>query len=274
MDELPSRPSQQPGDDLLAIVSHELRTPLTAIANALFLLDRAGSQDALGRKALDLMKRQVRHVTQLVETLLDFSRLTRGKVKLCKERLDLAQAVTLAVETVCPLLVELQRLTVSLPANPVCFEADATRLHEILVNLLTNAARYTPPGGHVWVRAAAEEGAVVFHVRDDGIGIHPNLLSRIFEPYTQGSCSREDRAGGLGIGLALVKHLVELHGGIVQAHSNGPGTGSEFVVRLPLSSNVASAPNDFRCSRQLALYQPGRSRLDLDGIPGSARFWQ
>jgi PAS domain S-box-containing protein len=222
-------------DEFLAMLAHELRNPLAPIRNALHVMKQPAADVAAVQRVRDMAERQVQHMARLLDDLLDVSRISRGKIELRKEVLDVTAVVSRAVEAVRPLLAERQhRLTVSLPPAPLRVEADPTRLEQILANLLNNAAKYTDPGGHVSLTAEQTGGEVVLRVRDTGIGIAPDMLPRIFGLFVQAE-RRLDRArGGVGIGLTLVKRLVEMHGGTVEADSAGPGRGSEFVVRLPL----------------------------------------
>jgi signal transduction histidine kinase len=218
-------------DDFLATLAHELRNPLSPITHALHAL-RLRSGDALTvERARDIMERQVRQLSRLIEDLLDVARLSRGKARLCKEPVDVAAAVAQAVETTRPVLdARRHRLEVETPAAPLVLEVDPGRLQQILVNLLTNAARYTEPGGHIGMTAGRVDGEVVLRVRDSGIGLAAEVLPHIFEPFVQ---AEDGVQGGLGVGLSLVRGLVELHGGRITAASAGPGQGSEFTVRLP-----------------------------------------
>jgi PAS domain S-box-containing protein len=221
----------------LATLSHELRNPLAALRSAVALLRRPEPDPA----ALDVIERQVGQLSRLVDDLLDAARLARGKIELHPRAVPVAEAVAGAVAAVRS-QVEARGLAleVALPAEPLAVEADPTRLEQVLVNLLTNAAKYTEPGGHIAVSAAREGAEVVFRVRDDGIGIAPEVLPHLFELFAQADPAAERSGGGLGIGLALVKSLVERHGGRVSAASPGPGRGSEFTVRLPAAEPVAS----------------------------------
>jgi two-component system CheB/CheR fusion protein len=181
------------------------------------------------------MERQVQHLVRLVDDLLEVSRVTRGKIELRKERVELAAIVQSALETSRPLIEEAGHdLTVSLPSEPVYLEADPTRLAQVFLNLLNNAAKYTDPGGRIWLTAELAGNEVLVRVRDTGIGIPADMLPRVFDLFTQADRTLERSQGGLGIGLSLVRSLVEMHGGTVAAHSDGPGKGSEFIVRLPL----------------------------------------
>jgi signal transduction histidine kinase/ActR/RegA family two-component response regulator len=222
-------------DEFLAMLAHELRNPLAPLRNAAHLLQQPGlDQPAVGRTG-EMMGRQVQQLGRLVDDLLDLSRIARGKMELRREWVDLSQAVRRAVDT-CRPLVESRghELAVTLPTAPVRLFADPARLEQVLTNLLTNAARYTPEGGRIWLTAAAEGGEAVVRVRDTGIGIPPEMLAHIFGLFSQTERAEERTGGGLGIGLSLVKGLTEMHGGTVEARSAGPGQGSEFVVRWPL----------------------------------------
>ena len=230
-------------DEFLALLAHELRHPLAAIRNAAQAAKLLEGADARLQWIAEVIDRQVQHVSRLVDDLLDVSRITRGKVALQKESVELAAVVTRAVETVRPLIEARQHeLTVALPPEPLRLEADATRLVQVLENLLANATRYTEMGGRIWLTAEADRTDVILCVRDTGIGIPVELLPRIFDPFIQGDYSAARAEGGLGIGLTLVKSLVEMHGGSVHASSAGPGKGSAFVVRLPLLQPLASGP--------------------------------
>jgi signal transduction histidine kinase len=222
-------------DEFLATLAHELRNPLAPIRNALEIL-RLGpnTPDAVerGRKMMD---RQVAHMVRLIDDLLDISRITRGKVQLRRERVDFADIVAGAVEGSQPLIDAGQHeLTITLPDSPVTIEADTCRLTQVLMNLLNNAAKYMEPKGKIRLAATIKSETLVLSVRDSGIGIPPDVLPHIFEMFSQVDRTRDRSQGGLGIGLSLVRGLVELHGGSVQAFSDGPGKGSEFVVRLPM----------------------------------------
>jgi PAS domain S-box-containing protein len=217
-------------DDFLAMLGHELRNPLAPIVTVLHVLRM---RDQGKTRELEIIERQVHHLIRLVDDLLDVSRITRGKIQLTMQPLALERIVAQAVEMASPLLEQRRhRLTVEVASDCVV-DGDAHRLAQVVANLLTNAAKYTEPGGRVEVRAAREGDAVVLRVRDDGIGIAPALLPRVFDLFTQGRRAMDRSEGGLGIGLALVRSLVEAHGGRVEAESAGLGCGSEFVVHLP-----------------------------------------
>jgi PAS domain S-box-containing protein len=221
-------------DEFLATLAHELRNPLAPITNAVQIMALRGLDDPHLRWARDVVQRQTQQLSRLVDDLLDVSRITRGKVRLRQERVDLAAVVSRAVETSQPLLdAGRHALTVTPPPVPVYLEADPTRLAQVLSNLLNNAAKYQEPGGRVWLSAGREGGEAVLRVRDAGVGIAPEMLPRVFDLFAQADRSLDRSQGGLGIGLSLVRALVRLHGGTVAAFSDGPGRGSEFVVRLP-----------------------------------------
>jgi two-component system CheB/CheR fusion protein len=222
-------------DEFLATLAHELRNPLAPIRSAARIL----ASPRLGERELawsrDVIGRQVQHMARLLDDLLDISRITRGRFELRRGRVGLAAVVDAAVETARPLLdARRHALRVALPERPVVVDADPVRLAQVLANLLTNAAKYTDPGGHVALEATVEGPDLRIAVRDDGIGLASDALARVFEMFSQVTSALDRSEGGLGIGLALVRGLVELHGGRVHAHSAGPGRGSEFVVTLPL----------------------------------------
>jgi signal transduction histidine kinase/response regulator RpfG family c-di-GMP phosphodiesterase len=226
-------------DEFLAMLAHELRNPMAPILNALHLLREEGG-DPAAEQAREVAERQIRHLARLVDDLLDVSRISSGKIHLRKGRVELGETVARAVETARPLFAARRHvLSVSLPDEPIPLEADATRLEQVLANLLNNAAKYTEPGGWVVIEALREGEAAVVRVRDNGIGITPELLPRIFDLFTQADRSLDRSQGGLGLGLTLVRSLVEMHGGSVTAASAGVGKGSEFVVRLPLGAPEA-----------------------------------
>jgi PAS domain S-box-containing protein len=231
-------------DEFLAMLAHELRNPLAPIRAAADLMALAQLDEARLRKTSDIISRQVGHMTALVDDLLDVSRVTRGLVSIKKTTQDLKQIVSNAVEQVRP-LVEAQRheLNIGLPAAPAHVSGDQKRLVQIVTNLLNNAAKYTPPGGYIQLRMELEDGKVLLHVIDDGIGMTPELQLHVFELFSQAERSADRAQGGLGLGLALVRSLAELHGGTVRCHSDGPGRGSCFTVCLPrLADNEAAEP--------------------------------
>ena len=228
-------------DEFLATLAHELRNPLAPIRNSLQILRLSGSSEPATEQVYEMMERQVNQMVRLVDDLLEISRITRGQIELRKEHVSLATVIQSAVEVSKPLIEDAHHdLAISLPSEPLMFEADPVRLEQIVSNLLNNAAKYTNPGGRIWLAAQRESDHVVISVRDSGIGILPDMLPLIFEMFTQIEHSTSRTQGGLGIGLTLVRSLVEMHGGKVEARSEGPGKGSEFIVRLPLGENSRS----------------------------------
>lgn len=224
-------------DEWLATLSHELRSPLTTILYALETISGTHELDSSARRACHVADRQARKVMQLVENLFDVCAGSQGKLTIQRKAVDLATVVAGAAETVgLQLATRGHRLTVSLPSERVSLYADPLRLEQVLTNLLNNAAKFTDPGGLIRLTAEVEGGHVAVRVRDNGRGIAPDVLPRVFDLFQQGLHTGERVTGGLGIGLTLVKSLVELHGGSVSAFSSGPGAGSEFVVRLPVEA--------------------------------------
>jgi PAS domain S-box-containing protein len=225
-------------DEFLATLAHELRNPLAPIRNAVELLRRANGNQAVMETARSMMERQVIQLVRLVDELLDVSRITNGKLLLRKERVELSAVVSSALESSRPLIDLLSHeLRVTLPKEPIAFHADPIRLAQVFANLLNNAAKYTDRGGRIWFCAQQQGDELTVSVRDTGIGIAAAHLPRLFEMFSQAVPALERSQGGLGIGLALVRGVVELHGGKVEAKSAGPGQGSEFIVRLPLQGS-------------------------------------
>jgi PAS domain S-box-containing protein len=221
--------------EFLAMLGHELRNPLAAIVNAVELMRLLSDDPARLGPLRDIVARQSATMTRLVGDLLDIARISKGKIELQPETVLLAPLVERAVELVHPLITERDhRLTVDLPDEPVSLVGDPARLVQVLANLLNNSAKYTPAGGNLSLSVRKEGNGLRLCVGDDGVGLTPELRDRIFEPFVQAPGSLEQARGGLGIGLTLVKTLVELHGGTIEALSDGPGRGSEFVVRMPL----------------------------------------
>jgi PAS domain S-box-containing protein len=252
-------------DEFLAILAHELRNPLAPLRNGLQVMKLAAGNPAAVEQARGMMERQLLQMVRLIDDLLDVSRITRGKLQLRKERVELASVVRSAVEGSRPLIeASGHQLTIILPPEPVHLDADPTRLAQVFGNLLTNAGKYTDRGGHIWLRAERHGGEVVVSVRDTGIGIAAEHLPRVFEMFAQAAPALERSQGGLGIGLSLVKGLVEMHGGRVEAHSEGLGKGSEFVVRLPLSCGPHAPGSPHPGGGEDATGRPARRILVAD----------
>jgi PAS domain S-box-containing protein len=229
------RAADRSKDEFLAMLAHELRNPLAPINNAAQLLPRLIPDKPQTRQAIEIIQRQVKHMTRLVDDLLDVSRITQGKVNLRKEPTDLAQVLHAGIELTRPFIEEKgHAITITLPAEELTVVGDPARLAQVFGNLLNNAAKYTEEQGRIALSAERQAEQAVIKVRDSGVGIPADLLPRVFDLFTQAEGTLERAQGGLGIGLALVKSLVALHGGSVEAHSAGPGQGSEFVVRLPV----------------------------------------
>jgi len=222
-------------NEFLAMLSHELRNPLAPIRNALGVMRMNGVSEAALEWAKTVVDRQITHLTRLVDDLLDVSRIASGKITLQREPLEVAQVVAGAVESSQPFIESRgHTLDLSLPEEPLRIHGDLTRLSQVVMNLLDNAAKYTPEGGRIRLSAGREGEMAVIRVRDTGIGMAPDLLPKIFDLFTQGDRSLDRPEGGLGIGLTLVYRLIMLHGGSVEALSEGPDRGSEFILRLPL----------------------------------------
>jgi two-component system CheB/CheR fusion protein len=220
-------------DEFLATLAHELRNPLAPIRYAVRLLKPDSPPHALAQ-GRETIERQATHMARLLDDLLDMSRITRGAIELRRRPVDLRQAVEDSIEVARPMIEGVQhRLEISLPSSPVWIDADATRLAQIVGNLLQNAAKYTDPGGRIDVSVESDADHAVLRVADTGIGLAPEMRERVFELFSQVHRSITNSRGGLGIGLSIVKRLVELHGGTIEVQSEGLGRGSAFVVRLP-----------------------------------------
>jgi PAS domain S-box-containing protein len=219
----------------LGTLAHELRNPLAPLLNAVELIQMSVPETEDVGFALTLIRRQVQFMQRLVDDLLDVTRISTGKIQLKKELVDLQELLHRVAEICRPDIEEhRQELQVVLPSTPLIIEGDANRLQQVFVNLVNNAVKYTPQGGKIWIKATFEGEEAVIQVADTGIGISPEMLPRIFDLFTQEESARTKSPGGLGIGLALVKDLVTLHGGQVLVRSDGRNKGSEFTVRLPL----------------------------------------
>jgi len=229
------RDADRQKDEFLAILAHELRNPLAPIRNALRLLQEDGDSSPTVATARGMIERQVLQMVRLVDDLMDVSRITQNRLVLKRERVTMTAILQSAVEATRPFIEDCRHeLTLSLPPEPIFLEADPTRMTQVFGNLLTNAAKFMKPGGRIWISARLEGSEVAVTVRDAGIGIGPDMLGRVFEPFVQADRSLESSHGGLGIGLSLVHRLVELHGGTIEARSAGLDQGSEFIVHLPV----------------------------------------
>jgi PAS domain S-box-containing protein len=254
--------ADQRKNEFLATLAHELRNPLAPIRNSLCILRMAGDEEPATRRVHEMMERQVNHLVRLVDDLLEMSRITSGKIDLRKEPVEIATVIRSAVETSTPLIdAGGHQIATSLPLEPLTVEADPVRLSQVIANLLNNAAKYTEPGGQIWLTVSRDGHEVVVLVRDTGIGISSAILPQVFQMFIQADRDHKRSQGGLGIGLALAKRLIEMHGGRIEAKSAGEGLGSEFMIRLPLAQKqlpvldgAASARQDERrspCSRIL-----------------------
>jgi PAS domain S-box-containing protein len=260
-------------DEFLAMLAHELRNPLAPISNALEAIRLARSNAAATEEALNIARRQIGHMARLLDDLLDVSRFTRGKVHLRKVPVDLTTILRQAVETSRPLIEKSgHEFLTSFPAETVWLDGDPTRLAQIVANLLNNAAKYTDRGGRIALDADREGDEAVVRVRDNGIGLSAEMLPRVFDLFAQADRSLDRSQGGLGIGLTLVRSLVQLHDGNVSVESRGPGQGSEFIVRLPASSRAQSTPvaNKDATSAEESAY-PLLRLLVVDDSQDSAR---
>jgi PAS domain S-box-containing protein len=255
------RESDRRKDEFLAILAHELRNPLAPIRNSLELMKLAEDDAEIVRQSRETMERQLTHMVRLIEDLLDVSRISRGKLELRRTLVELQSVVHQALEHVVPLLSECDHdIDVDFPREPVVLEADPVRLVQVFSNLLNNACKFTPPGGRIELAAELRGSVVTVRLKDSGIGMPPDKLETVFEMFSQVDHSLERSHGGLGIGLTLVRKLVEMHGGSVVAHSEGPGHGSEFTVTLPVADTsplpVAGGISKvlaFRCRRILVV---------------------
>jgi CheY-like chemotaxis protein/two-component sensor histidine kinase len=231
--------ADQRKDEFLAMLAHELRNPLVPIRNAAFILGRLHVNEPRVSWAHNIIERQVSHLTHLVDELLDVSRIARGKITLNKTRIELTDLIHQTCEAMQPVMeAKRHQFTIALPASEVILEGDLTRLIQVLQNLLDNAAKYTPDGGRIELTANLLNGELELIVRDNGMGISAELLPEIFKPFQQGERTLDRSQGGLGIGLTLVRRLVELHGGRVTAESPGSGRGASFHVCLPLAQTT------------------------------------
>jgi signal transduction histidine kinase len=236
-------------DEFLATLAHELRNPLAPLLNGLHLIRLAGSDPKLVAQSREMMERQVGQMVHLIDDLLDVSRITQGKLTLRLERLDLARVVRGAVETSRPVIDERSHvLSVDVPREPVLVDGDPTRLAQVLSNLLNNGAVYTDRGGRIEVEVEPADGWVSIRVRDNGMGMTPEILARVFDLYSQARLTPDAPRTGLGIGLHLSRRLVEMHGGRLEASSDGPGKGSEFVIVLPAADGTEAPRSESRAT--------------------------
>jgi signal transduction histidine kinase len=250
------RIADQRKDEFLATLGHELRNPLAPLLTGLHLLRMTANRDAGVMRITAVMERQLTHLVRLVDDLLEVSRITRGVIDVQREPLDLATLIRSALDTTRPMFESAgHQLTVDLPASPIGIEGDSVRLTQVFANLLTNAAKYTNAGGRIFVSARRAGDRAVVTVRDNGIGIPAAHLDSVFDMFMQVDRSNRRSQGGLGIGLTLVRSLVSMHGGTVQARSAGPGHGSEFVVTLPVSAEQAIRTDR---PRSVAMFPPRR----------------
>jgi PAS domain S-box-containing protein len=262
-------------DEFLAILAHELRNPLAPIRNSLHILRMTSARDSPADRVAEMMERQVNHMVRLVDDLMEVSRISRGKMELRKERVEVAAVVRNAVETSRPLIeAGRHRLLLEIPPDPLSVDGDFVRLTQVVANLLNNAAKYSDPGGEIRLAVQRDQGQVAISVRDRGRGIPPEMLPRVFDMFMQVDSRPSRTQGGLGIGLTLVKILVEMHGGRVEARSEGAGRGSEFVIRLPLGSTWPSphlaedapGPSAVLASRRILVADDNRDAAESLGI--------
>jgi CheY-like chemotaxis protein len=256
--EIALREADRRKDEFLATLSHELRNPLAPIRTAVEVMRLARGNPALLEQARATLERQLQHLVRITDDLLEVSRITQNKIELQRRRLDLRSIVHGAIEATRPLIdSRAQTLVLDLPDRPLWADADATRLAQAFSNLMNNAAKYTESGGRISIAAAANGSHAVITVTDTGVGIPPAMLPRIFDMFTQLQAHRDRTLGGLGIGLSLAKRLVELHDGTIDARSDGPGRGSTFVVRLPMTS----APDEPAPVLQKGVRPPAHCRV-------------
>jgi signal transduction histidine kinase/ActR/RegA family two-component response regulator len=262
-------------DEFLATLAHELRNPMAPIRNGLQILRLARADNEAAEKIHKMLERQVNQMVRLVDDLLEVSRITSGKIELRRELVDLATVLDNAVETSRALIDSAgHRLTISLPHESLVLHADPIRIAQVIANLLNNAAKYTDPGGQIWLTARRERTEAVVTVRDNGMGIPQVMLARIFDLFTQAERTYSRAQGGLGVGLTLVRTLVEMHGGSVEARSEGPGKGSEFEVRLPASwqkrepgdSDRWAQPSEALSGHRILIVDDNRDAADSLGM--------
>jgi PAS domain S-box-containing protein len=257
-------------DEFIAMLAHELRNPLAPIANSLEILRECGTDRDAIERVHETLARQTAHLTRLVDDLMEISRITRERLELRKERIDLAEIVQTAVEIGVPSIEAFsQRFELELSQEKLALYADPVRIAQVIANLLNNAAKFTAAGGRIQLKVQRDRDTAVIRVRDDGVGIPPDMLEKVFELFRQVGNPLDRAQGGLGIGLTLVRRLVEMHGGTVLAHSAGLGHGAEFVVRLPLAPADVAAETRAPSSRRLPSIA-GRRILVVDDHEDSA----
>ena len=253
--EVALRDADRRKDEFLAMLAHELRNPISAINSAAELGQHPQISEQDLRWSQEIIQRQVKHLSRLVDDLLDVSRIIHGKIELRHELLDAEAIIEQAIESVRPLIDQREHhFELVMPPVDLPIMGDATRVEQIIVNLLTNAAKYTPAGGHIRLAAEKSGTHIIIKIRDTGVGIPPEKIAEMFDLFSQGDRSLARSEGGLGIGLTLVKRLTEMHGGSVTAHSEGTGKGSEFVVRLPLAREASLG----RATQAAADVTPGK----------------
>jgi CheY-like chemotaxis protein len=260
-------------DQFLALLAHELRNPLAPLGNAVQIFPAVQHDPVQAAELVAIMQRQVKQMSRLIDDLLDLARITQGRIVLRREKTLVSSITAAAVEAVQPWIQERDhQLTVTLPSEELWIDADAARLSQILTNLLQNAAKYTEPGGQISLTVERAEQQILFRVQDNGPGLSPAMLTRIFDLFMQVEQTLNRAHGGLGIGLTLVRTLVELHGGSITAHSDGLGHGSTFVVRLPLTEDPANdAANITKSIESAAETVPTMHVLVVDDVQASAK---
>ncbi len=259
-------------EEFLALLAHELRNPLAPLRNGLHVMRLAGGDARAIAEARAMMERQLGHMVRLIDDLLDISRISQNKIELRRARVLLGEIINYALESARPAIeAGGHDLAVSMPTEPVWLDADLTRLAQVFSNLLTNSAKYTEPGGRIWLTAVAGGGQVVITIRDTGMGIPAGALPRLFEMFSQVDRNKESASDGLGIGLALVKGLVEMHGGTVWAESGGAGQGSTFTVRLPALGSRVQVPSGTPSDQEPRVRGPGQRILVVDDHRDAAR---
>ena len=249
-------------NEFLATLAHELRNPLAPIRAAVKILQLKAKPTPESQSALDVIDRQTRQMTRLIDDLLDIARITSNKLELRKERIELRNVLNAAVETSQPLIEQRgHELILEVSDKPIYLDGDLVRLAQVVSNLLNNAAKYTERGGRIWLTAAKEESNAVVSVRDTGMGITPEVLPRIFEMFTQAERAISGSPGGLGIGLTLVRRLVQMHGGTITVRSDGPGKGSEFIIALPMFDQLPAEVESVKPAREALPHKTAPARI-------------